>query len=322
MPRSRAVGIVACGKYIPEHHVTNDMLAEECHVNAEWIEERTGIRSRYYRGSQESASVMASLATQRALDQAQIKADDIGLIICCSYSGEYRFPPLACKVQQIIQANRAGAFDMSAGSAGFVIAMALGADRLKADPTLNNILIIACAVQSPYLDRSNPQTAILFGDGAASVVLSFVPQSYGIEETEIFSNGNAFDAIRLRGSEASSGFPYIEMDGLAVGRQYMKYQPLMIERVLKRARLSIRDIDLFLFHPPNLRMVQFLMSKLGLPMERTFTNVENYGNTSDASVALALCDAVEKRLIKRDHQILLSGVGAGFVFAASILRWY
>ena len=331
LPRSSGVSIIACGKYIPQHLMTNESLSKECNVNAGWIEQRTGIRTRYYLGSKESASIMASLATQRALEQAQIKADEIGLIICCSCSGDYRFPPLACKVQQIIQANRAGAFDLSAGSAGFVIAMMLGADRLKSEPTLKNILIVTCAAQSPFLDRSNPQTAVLFGDGAASVILSFVPQDYGIQETEIFSNGEAFDAVRLRGGGSSfpldkenigSSLQYIEMDGIAMGKQYMKYQPFMIERVLKKARLSMKDIDLFLFHPPNFRTVKFLVSKLNLSMAKTFTNVETYGNTSDASVALALCDAVEKGLIKRGHRILLSGVGPGVVFAASILRWY
>ena len=300
--------------------MTNEAVAQKCNVNARWIEDRTGIRTRYHLGSQENASIMASMAAQRALDQAKIQANDIGLIICCSYAAEYRFPPLACKVQQALQASRAGTFDVSAGSAGFVIALMLGADRLKSDPTLKNILVIACAVQSPFLDRSNPNTAVLFGDGAASVILSFVPQGYGIRVTEMFSNGEAFDAIRLHGD--AGGSPYIEMDGMAVGKQYLKYQPLIIERALRRAGLSMKDIDLFLFHPPNLRMVQFLMSKLDLPREKTFTNVETYGNTSDASVALALCEAVEKGLIKRDRRILLSGVGPGFVFAASILRWY
>lgn len=314
---SARVGVIGCGKYIPQNIVTNETLAKNHNLTSDWIEKRTGIKTRYYANSRENPSFIATQAARNALQAANKKSEDVSLIICCSYSGEYIFPPLACKVQSLLQARRAGAFDLSAGSAGFEIAMATAGHYLCYDLDLDSVLVIGVSVQSPFINEKDVNTSIIFGDAAAAALLARVPDGYGLLATEIFSDGNAFEAVRLRRSGGR-----IEMNGIAVGKQYLKHQPAVIEKALKKAGLKMEDVDLFLFHQANLRMIQLLMAKMQLAMTKTFTNVEQYGNTSDASVLLVLCEAAERGRIKRDDYVVLSGVGPGFVFAASVLKWH
>lgn len=310
------VGITGCGYYVPQNRVLNETIAASCGVSAAWIEERTGIKSRHHANAEETVSFMGSKAAQKALARTKTKSEDIGLILCCTSTGEYLFPPAACKIQQLLKAGNAGALDLSSGAAGFAAALTIAADRLTADPSLRKILVVAATAQSEYLNKSDAKTAVIFGDGAAAAVLSPVPKNYGLLGSIFYSAGDAFDAIKL-GRKGS-----IEMDGLAVGKQYMKSQPVIIQRVLKKTGLGVQDIDLFIFHQANLRILEALMAKLKLPMKKTYTNVEKYGNTSDASVAIALSEAAEKGLLKRGMRILLSGVGPGMTFTASVLRWY
>ncbi|MBI3998993.1 MAG: ketoacyl-ACP synthase III, partial [Candidatus Omnitrophica bacterium] len=168
MSEAHSVGIIGCGKCLPRTCVTNAVLGKECHVSPDWIESRTGIRSRYYANLEETASILAAKAAERAIENANISKSDIGLIICCSYSTDYLFPSLACKVQQMLKVKRCGAFDLSAGSAGFEIGLTVAADRLGADSELKNVVVIASAVQSHFLDRADPKTAVLFGDAACA----------------------------------------------------------------------------------------------------------------------------------------------------------
>ncbi|MDD5218429.1 MAG: ketoacyl-ACP synthase III, partial [Candidatus Omnitrophica bacterium] len=321
------------GRGVPKKKVTSRELAKKLKVTPQWILSRTGIRERRYLGPRETASGISALAARQAIARAGLQAEEIDLVIGCTSSGDYVFPPMACKVQALLGAKRAGAFDVSGSSAGFTIGLGIARDRLLADASLKNIVVVGTAVQSPYIDWDNLQMAVLLGDGSAAAVVSRVPQGYGILAFDTLSHGSLFDAAYLKGGGSrypfiQGGNPgktklgFIEMDGVVMGREYLKEQPLVIHRVLHKAGLKMKDVDLLIFHQANLRLMQFLMERLNLPMSKTFTNIERFGNTADASIPLALCEASEKKILKRDHVVVVSGVGAGCILGAAVMRWY
>jgi len=329
--RPTGVGITGVGKYIPKNIVTNADAARRLGVTPEWIAERTGITNRYVIGEGESASSMSVSAGQEALRRAGIAAGDVDLIICCTFSGDYVFPAMAARVQHLLGATRAGAFDVLANCTGFQIGVSIAADRLRCDATLQYILVIGTAVQSPYISWKDPESSMFFGDGAGAVVVSRVPDGYGVLASEVSCNGSVFDAVRLRGGGSShpirpenvhEGLQYYEMNGMETWKQLVTHQPKAIRRALEKAGLTVGDVDCFILHQANLRLIEYLMAKMKLPMSKTYTNVERIGNTADASMAIALCEAVEHNMIQRGQIVVLSGVGAGYIFGATILRWY
>jgi len=303
----------------------------ELGVTADWIVERTGIKSRHFVTAGESASFLSAQAGKQALERAGVKASDLGWIIGCTASGDYVFPAMACKVQALLGAHHAGAFDLSAGSTGFQVGLDAAWNRLRCDSEMTHVLVIGTAVQSPYLDWGNPKVSILFGDGSGAAVVSRVPRGYGALASNIFCDPGAFEAVRLRGGGSShplrsdnvnQGLQFIEMDGGRVGRAFLKYQPIMIEQALKKAGLLMKEVDLFIFHQANSRLIRFLMSRMKVSMSKTYTNGERIGNNSDASLSIALCEEWEQNLIRRNSIVVLSGVGAGCVFGATVLRWH
>lgn len=325
------VGIIGVGKYIPKGVVTNTDAAQRLGVTPEWIVERTGITNRHVVGDGETASAMSASAARAALTNAGIAAEDINLIICCTFSGDYRFPALAAKVQELLGAHRAGAFDIVANCTGFQIGICVAADRLHSDAALQHVLVIGTALQSPYIGWKDAESSMFFGDGAGAAVVARVLEGYGVLASEISCNGSVFDAVRLRGGGSSypmrpenihQGLQYYEMNGMETWKQLITHQPKAIKRALEKAGLTIGDVDCFIFHQANLRLIQYLMAKMKLPMSKTYTNVERIGNTADASMAIALCEAAENGVIQRGHIVVLSGVGAGFIFGATVLRWY
>lgn len=325
------VGITGLGKYIPRNVVTNEEVSRRLKISPEWIIERTGIKTRYFVSEGETASGISAIAAGQAIERAGIKAEDLGLIIGCTFSGDYKFPAMACKVQDLLGARHAGAFDVLANCTAFQIGIGLAADRLRCDPALNHILVVGTAVQSPYLNWGSPEASMFFGDGAGAAVLSRVPEGYGVLASDIFCNASVFDAVRIRGGGSShpmrpenvnDGLQYYEMDGIETWKQVIKYQPMAVRRVLDKIGATVKDVDLFIFHQANLRLIQYLMGKMKLPMSKTYTNVERIGNTADASLAITLCEAVEQGLVKRGSMIVVSGVGAGFIFGATALKWY
>jgi len=311
------VGITGLGKGIPKKRVTTEALAKRLRVNPKVILERTGIQSRFFVDGEETASGISVKAAKQALERSGIQADSINLVIGCTSSGDYIFPATACKIQNLLGAHRAGAFDLSASAAGFPIALGLARDRLACDPSAEHVLVFGTAVQSPYLNWSDPKISPLLGDGAGAAVLSRIPKGYGILACDTQSKGEAYEAARLKGGRFK-----IEMDGVTMGKEFLKGQPEIINRVLKKAGVSLNKVDLFIFHQANLRLIHFLMDRMKLSRSKTFTNVEHMGNTADASIPLALCEAVEQKRIKRGDWVVLSALGAGCLLSATALRWY
>lgn len=324
------VSVVGVGGYVPTQPLTNEDLAATTGLSADEIVQRTGVEMRYVVGPGETASGISASAATEALAMADIDADRVGLVVGCTYSGDYVFPAMACRVAGLIGARKAGAFDLLANCTGFQVGLSVAADWMRQDPSVEFSLVLGTAVQSPYIDWRDPES-IYFGDGAGAAVLGRVPPGFGILARDLYTNPVVFDSVRLRGGGSShplrpeninDGLQFYEMNGLEVWKQVIQYQPRVIKGALAKAGKTVDDVDFFIFHQANLRLIEYLMGRMHQPMSRTYTNVATIGNTADASLALALSGAVKEGRIKRNDLVVISGVGAGFTFGATVLRWY
>ena len=325
------IGIVGVGRYVPAKVITNEDVERWTNIPAATITEKTGVTRRYIAEDGETASGMSATASRQALESAHVTPDQLGLVVGCTFTGDYVYPAMACKVQGLIGATNAGAFDVMANCTGFQVGLGVAADRMRADASITHSLVIGTALQSRFIDWSDPESAIYFGDGSGAAVLGRVPEGYGVLASDVFTNPVVFDAVRLRGGGSShpmrpdninQGLQYYEMNGLEVWKQVIQFQPRVIRRVLEKIGKTTADVDFFIFHQANLRLIEFLMAKMKQPMSKTFTNVAEIGNTADASLAIALADAVQAGRIKRGDLVVISGVGAGFTFGATAVKWY
>lgn len=325
------VSVIGVGKYVPAKMINNKMLEEWTGVPAQKIKDSIGIESRFVVEDDETASGMSAIAARQAIEIAGIDPYQIGLIIGCSFTGDYIYPAMACKVQDLLKAKNAGAFDLMANCTGFQVGLSVASDRMICDEKIEYALVIGTALQSRFINWSDPNSAIYFGDGAGAAVLGRVQSGYGFLSTEILTNGKVFDAVRMRGGGSSyplraqninDGLQYYELNGLEVWKQVIQYQPLVIERSLEKIGKKVHNVDFFIFHQANLRLIEYLMAKMKQPMTKTYTNVATIGNTADASIAIALCDVVNGGRLKRDDLVVLSGVGAGFTFGSTVMRWH
>lgn len=325
------VGIIGVGKYIPNTKVDNKTIAKWSGVNEDDIVNKLGIESRYIVGSDEKASDMATIACREALQYAGASSKDVGLIVGCHYTADYKVPAMACKVQANLEAWDAGAYDLLANCTSFQVGIANASERMYFDSGIKNSVVVGTALQSRYINWSDANTAMYCGDGAGAAVLGKVPKGYGVLSSEIISNGRVYDAVRLRGGGSSyifneeninDGLGYLEMNGLEVWKQVIQWQPKVIKKSLNKIGLDVTDVDFFIFHQANLNLIRYLMGKMKVGLDKTFVTVDKYGNTGDASLAITLCEAVQKGLIKRDDIVVLSGVGAGFIFGSTVMRWY
>jgi 3-oxoacyl-[acyl-carrier-protein] synthase III len=331
MARVGGVGVLGVGRYVPSRVITNAEIEAQSSVSADDIVAKTGIVTRHVVADYETASGISALAARDALAMAEVGAEQLGLIVGCTFSGDYIYPAMACKVQDLLGARNAGSFDVMANCTGFQVGLSVAADRMYADPAVEYSLVLGTAIQSRYIDWSDPGTAFYFGDGAGAAVLGSVPAGYGVLATEVFTNGRVYEAVRLRGGGSShplrrdnidAGLQYYEMNGLEVWKQVVQFQPTVVRRVVEKIGCTVQDVDFFIFHQANLRLIEYLMAKMKQPMDKTYTNVADIGNTADASLAITLCDAVRAGRIGRDALVVISGVGAGFTFGATALRWY
>ena len=323
--------MLGVGKYIPQKVITNEQVEAWTGIPGPTIVAKTGIVTRYIVEDNETASGISAIAASQAIEMAGIKSEQIGLIVGCTFSGDYIYPAMACKVQDLIGARNAGAFDLLANCTAFQVGLSVVADRMHSDTGIVYGLVIGTAIQSRFIKWSDPEMAMFFGDGAGAAVVGRVPPGYGILSTELFSNTKVFDSVRLRGGGSSyplrpeninDGLQYYEINGMEVWKQVIQYQPKVVRRALEKIGKKIEDVNFFIFHQANLRLIEYLMGKMKQPMSKTYTNVAEIGNTADASLAITLCDAVKAGLIQRDHLVVISGVGAGFTFGATVIRWY
>jgi 3-oxoacyl-[acyl-carrier-protein] synthase-3 len=325
------VGILGLGKYLPKKSVSNQQVEEWTKLAPGYIEDRTGVKNRFVVEEGDTASGMSAEAAKQALEMAGVSAERLGLIIGCTFSPDYLTPAMACKVHGLLGAKAAFAYDLVANCTAFQIGAMAASDKMFSDPSIEHALVLGTAIQSRFINWSDANSAMYFGDGAGAAVLGRVPPGYGILANANFTNSAVYESVRIRGG--GSTFPlraanvdenlqYYEINGMEVWKQVVQYQPIVVKQVLEKIGKTTSDVDLFVFHQANLKLIEYLMGKMRLPMSRTFTNVAEIGNTGEASMVIALNDAVRKGLVKRDALVVLSGVGAGFTFGATAIRWY
>lgn len=299
-------------------------------VTPDWILSKTGIKRRFIASSEESTSSMATEAALEAISKCNIQPEDIGLIVVATFSPDYMFPPVSAKIQKNLKATNAQIIDINTNCTGFVTALTVASDRMKADETVKYAVVIGAELHTRFINPKDKETAIFFSDGAGVAILGQVDEGDGVIKSSFKTDSSTYESVRYRGG--GSSYPYInrgfdesidfiEMNGLATWKQAITNLPIVIKDVCKKGDLNVEDIDFCIFHQANLNLIQYVMGKLKIPIEKTYTNVEEIGNTGSASIGIALSEAMDKGLIKKDNYVLLAGVGAGFNFGASIWKF-
>ncbi|MBY9078450.1 ketoacyl-ACP synthase III [Paenibacillus sp. HN-1] len=325
----RPVGIIGTGKYVPERILTNSDLEKIVETNDEWIVSRTGIRERHIAAPEEATSDLAYHAAVRALDSAGMKAEDLDLIIVATVTPDTTFPSTACILQDKLGAKGAAAFDLSAACSGFVYSLATAVGFIQ-NGMYNNALIIGADTLSRITDYTDRNTCVLFGDGAGAVILGEVPEGRGFKSFDLGAEGAGGTLLKLEGggsrlpasAETVEGKKhYIYMNGREVFKFAVRVMGTATEKVLEKAGLTKENIDIFVPHQANIRIIQSAMQRLELPPEKVVINVDKYANTSAASIPLALVEAAEEGRIKEGDAVLMVGFGGGLTWGASILIW-
>ncbi len=330
MAFGRYAHIVGWGKAVPNRVVTNHELEQIVDTSDEWIRSRTGIQQRRIAvDPAETTATLAAKAAREALEVADIPASKVDMIIVATSSPEHTFPATACAVQDMIGAVNAGAFDLSAACSGFVYGLGV-AKGLIASGQAENVLVIGAETLSRITDWSDRNTCVLFGDGAGAVLVQSSPVPGGILATEMGCDGSGGDLLILPagGSKmpatletVASGQHFIKMNGRAVYRFATRIMAEATRRVLSKANLTVDDIDLVIPHQANERIIAVSMRNLKLPEEKVFRNLQYYGNTSTASIPIALYEALEQDRIKPNDTIVMVGFGAGLTWAGTAIKW-
>lgn len=324
MKKLSGVGIVGWAQVCPQQEITNQDLAKKTRLDAHLIETQTGIQKRYYLGLSQKAESLAVQASREALSKAGIQAQDLDRIICGTTSADYRFPAMACRIQNELKAYQAFSFDIASSSTSFQVALDLASSYLKTHCEARFVLLVMSAIQSPFINWKDAKLAVILGDGVAAVVVGRVSEGKGILHSSFETNGRLTGAAFLRGQRqplSPKDDQFITMDGVAMGREFLKTQPEMILKALKEIRWTVAQLDWFIFHQANRRLIELVMQKLKVSFSKTFITVNSRGNTAEASVPLTMIEALNRRKIRPGQRVLLSSVGAGCSFAVTLLRW-
>ncbi len=327
----RYAHIVGWGYEVPAKVITNHDLEQIVETSDEWIRSRTGIEERHVAADpKETTSSLAVAAARRALAVADVPPSKIDLIICATTTPEYSFPATACLVQNALGATNAGAFDLSAACSGFVYGLSMARGHIIAGDA-EYVLVIGAETLSRIVDWTDRETCVLFGDGAGAVLVAASEVPGGILATELGSDGSGGDALILPGGGSamptsletvSSGQHYVKMDGKAVFRFATRVMATATRRVLERAGYTPAEVDLVVPHQANLRIIQnSVLNQLKIPEDKVFVNLQKYGNTSTASIPIALCEAIEAGRLKPGYKVVFVGFGAGLTWAACALDW-
>jgi len=324
---SRYSRITGTGSYLPPRRLTNADLAAELaqqgvETSDDWIVARTGIRARHFAAANVCSSDLAVEAARRAIEAAQLQAADIDLIIVATSTPDMVFPSVACIVQQKLKIAGCPAFDVQAVCSGFVYALTV-ADAMIKTGTAKRALVVGAEVFSRILDFSDRTTCVLFGDGAGAVVVEASDEP-GILASDLHADGKYVDILCVPGHVSggkASGDPLLKMDGQAVFKLAVGVLESAARAALAKANLVDSDIDWLIPHQANLRIMQSTAKKLKLPMEKLIVTVDQHGNTSAASIPLALDVAVRGGQVKRGDTVMLEGVGGGFTWGAVVLTY-
>ena len=326
------ISILGMGRYVPEQVLKNDDFTRFIETNDEWISTRTGITERPMAGW-EPTWYMGKQAALRAIKAAGIDPAEIGLVISCTATSDFHTPSMASVIQHETGAVRAAAFDMNAACSGFVYAADTARRFLETDDSLRYVLVVANEALSRFLDFEDRSSCILFGDGAAAAVLEKSDKLYS---SALCSDGSGAALLCARAlkvapevaqeSDFDDPFPKaplhkLQQNGKEVYKFAVQALPRSFELAAEKIGVTKDDIDWFVPHQANIRIIETAAKKLGAPMEKFIVTLDHYGNTSSASIPLALCESIEKGIIKRGQKLALIGFGAGLTYGGIILEY-
>ncbi|WP_227936361.1 beta-ketoacyl-ACP synthase III [Alkalihalobacillus deserti] len=311
----KCVGIVGVGAYVPEHVVTNSDLAKSVATSDQWIRSRTGIEERRIASSDMDTSHMAIRAAEKAIADASLHPEDIDLILVATATPDHVFPTVACMVQEALGIRHTPAMDLSAACSGFVYALVTGKQFIETN-TYKNVLVIGSEKFSKIVDWTDRNTCVLFGDGAGAVVLSEVSEGKGILSFELGADGTGGKHLLV-----DNQTNYVSMNGSEVFKFAVRQMPESSLSVVKKAGLSKEDVDFLVPHQANMRIIDAARERLGLDKEKVSTTVTKHGNTSAASIPLALFTEIENGLINDGDVIVIVGFGGGLTWGSLCIRW-
>ena len=320
--------IAGTGSYMPARVLTNADLERMVATSDEWIRERTGIRDRRIAATGEACSDLAVQAGKRALTAAGLAATDLDMILVATCTGDYPLPATACLVQHQLGATKAAACDLSAACCGFVYALSVADAYVKSG--MRHVLVIGSEVMSAITDWTDRNTCVLFGDGAGAVVVSASDGEQGILSTHLRSDGTLCELIMVPGGGSrtppsekviAERLQYIKMKGNETFKVAVRTLEEIARTTLSANGLRVEDLDLYVPHQANVRILKAVMERLGLPREKVLLNLDRYGNTSAASIPIALDEAVREGRIKDGSLVMLGAFGAGLTWASAVIRW-
>ncbi|MFA6075237.1 MAG: beta-ketoacyl-ACP synthase III [Negativicutes bacterium] len=324
-----SAGIIGLGMYVPEKVVTNADIEKIVDTSDAWITEVTGIKQRHVVEADVTTSDLAVRAAEAALKDANVAVEDINLIIVATASPDMFFPSVACLVQNRIGAKNAAAFDLAAGCSGFVYAL-ITASQFVQNGTYKNILVIGAETLTKITDWTDRNTCVLFGDGAGAAVVSKVADGYGLLGFDLGADGSGGELLKVEAGgtrmpataeTVAAHKHFIQMNGNEVYKFAVKIMGATAIKAVEKSGITVDDVSLLIPHQANIRIIQAAAKRLKLPMDRVVVNIQNYGNTSSASIPMALCEAkIAGKLIDDEHSVLV-GFGAGLTWASCVLRW-
>ncbi|EDT13388.1 beta-ketoacyl-ACP synthase III [Clostridium perfringens] len=318
--------MIGFGLYTPKNLVENERLQEFLETSDEWIRTRTGIERRYI-SLDENTSDLAVEASKKALSQARLSAEEIDLIIVATVTPDNFTPSTACIVQDKLGAKNAWAFDINAACTGFIYALKLGRSLIRSGEA-NNALIIGAETLSKALNWKDRGSCVLFGDGAGATVLTSTEEDCGIKCVNVKSDGSKGDSLVIQGLPLNSPFKdgrevsenYINMNGREIFKFATKVMEESIVEILEKENIKIEDIAAIIPHQANLRIIDYVVKRLGIPREKFITNLQNYGNTSGASIPIALCESIDEGNLKKGDNIIMVGFGGGLTWGAALIK--
>lgn len=327
--QGRTCSIAGVGAYVPSKILTNADLEKMVDTTDEWITSRTGIKERHIAEPDEFTSDMAAKAAERAMASAGVTADQIDLISVSTITPDMPFPSTACLVQKKIGAHKAAAFDLEAACSGFIYGLEIGQQFIMSR-TYENVLVIGAEKLSAIVDWQDRNTCVLFGDGAGAVVLQNQPNKHGLLTAVMGADGSKADLLFMAGGgsrcpatmdSVKARMHYLRMEGKETFKNAVQAMQIAAEEALRRCEIDISRIKLVIPHQANRRIIDAVGDRLGAKPEQLFVNLHKFGNTSAASVAIALDDAVQSGRVQRGDLILMMVFGAGLTWGAAVIEW-
>lgn len=325
----KSVGIIGLGTYVPERIMTNFDFEKIIDTTDEWIRTRTGIEQRRYVTNEQATSDIGAEAAKQALQKAGVLAEDIDMILVATTTPDYPVQSTACVIQGLIGAKNAAAIDINAACSGFVYGLSIAKGLIVSEQN-KKILVIGAEVFSKVIDMKDRNTCVLFGDGAAAAVVSEVEEGYGILTQFLGAEPDVNGSLRTPAGGTREPFSqkvlsertnFLQMKGQEVFKFAVKALPHAINEVLASGNFKPNEIDMIFPHQANSRIIESASKRVGIPMEKFYINLNKYGNTSSASIGLALGEALDKKLVKKGDVIILAGFGAGLTYGSVILKW-